>query len=144
MPAYWPGMSQSPDPAAAARDALTAFLRSAPADWQRTAPGLMSGVDARKVERALAKAWRQIGAFVSVSGTGERLTVHGTRGTMPVWARADNSGLLSGLLLGEPLGRGASIAGKHWRARLVYPYVWRALLLALADRDRRSASGSYR
>jgi hypothetical protein len=125
-------MSQSPDPAAAARDALTAFLRSAPADWQRTAPRLMSGVDARKVEQGLAKAWRQIGAFVSVSGTGERLTVHGTRGAMPVWARADNSGLLSGLLLGEPLDRGASIAGKHWRARLAYPYVWWAFLLVSA------------
>jgi hypothetical protein len=92
----------------------------------------MSGVDARKVEQGLAKAWRQIGAFVSVSGTGERLTVHGTRGAMPVWARADNSGLLSGLLLGEPLDRGASIAGKHWRARLAYPYVWWAFLLVSA------------
>ena len=132
MAAYLPGMSQSTDPAAAARDALTAFMRSAPADWQRTGPGLMSGVDAQKVEQGLAKAWRQIGAFVSVSGTGERLTVHGTRGTMPVWARADNSGLLSGLLLGEPLGRGASIAGKHWRARLAYPYVWWAFLLVNA------------
>jgi len=123
MAAYLPGMSQSTDPAAAARDALTAFLRSAPADWQRTAPGLMSGVDAQEVEQGLAKTWRQIGAFVSVSGTGERLIVQGTRGTMPVWARADNSGLLSGLLLGEPMGRGASPAGKHWRARLAYPYV---------------------
>jgi hypothetical protein len=62
-------MSRSADPAAAAWDALTAFLRSAPTDWQRTAPRLMSGVDALKVEQSLAKAWRQIGAFVSVSGT---------------------------------------------------------------------------
>jgi hypothetical protein len=129
MAAYLPRMSQSADPAAAARDALAAFLRSTPADWQHTAPGLMSGVDAQKAEQSLAKAWQQIGAFVSVSGGGERLTIHGTRGSMPVWARADNSGLLSGLLLGEPLGRGASTAGKHWRARSAFPYFWWAFVL---------------
>ena len=88
--------------------------------------------DAHEVEQGLARVWRQIGAFVSVSGTGERLTVHGARGTMRVWARADNSGLLSGLLLGEPMARGASIAGKHWRARLAYPFTWWAFLLVNA------------
>ena len=93
----------------------------------------MSGVDAQKVEERLAKAaWRQIGAFVSVSGSWRAADRARNPRNYAVWARADNSGLLSGLLLGEPLDRGAMIAGKHWRARLAYPYVLRASLLVIA------------
>lgn len=79
--------------------AVARLLRAHPHELATLAPELVDQLGSERLEEVLELVRRRVGEVRSVSGGGDALTVHGSRGRASAWAACDQDGLLTGLLL---------------------------------------------